>query len=46
MKLSLDILDWRALAPGIDSCEDWIQWVHRADIHKFSGEIAKSQHFP
>lgn len=46
MKFSLDILDWRALAPGIDSCEDWIQWVHRADIHKFSGEIAKSQHIP
>lgn len=46
MKFSLDIHDWRALAPGIHSCEHWIQWAQQPDSNTFSGDIAKSQHIP
>lgn len=46
MKFSLDILDWRALAAGIDSCENWIQWANQPDINMFSGEFPKTSHIP
>lgn len=46
MKFSLDILDWRAVAPGVDSCEHWIQWAQCSDINTFSGENPKSQQIP
>lgn len=46
MKFTLDMLDWRALAPGVNSCEHWIQWAHRPDAERFSGEIPKSTQIP
>ncbi|QLK62297.1 beta-ketoacyl synthase [Enterobacteriaceae bacterium Kacie_13] len=46
MKFSLDILDWRALAPGIDKCENWIQWANQPDINAFSGETPKISQIP
>ncbi len=46
MKFSLDILDWRALAAGIDSYENWIQWANQPDINMFSGEFPKTSHIP
>ncbi|CAM3837685.1 beta-ketoacyl synthase chain length factor [Rahnella bruchi] len=46
MKFTLDMLDWRALAPGVNSCEHWIQWASQPDADKFSGEILKSAQIP
>ncbi|UJD88151.1 beta-ketoacyl synthase chain length factor [Rahnella aquatilis] len=46
MKFSLDIVDWRAVALGVDSCEHWIQWARCSDINTFSGANPKSQQIP
>lgn len=46
MKFTLDMLDWQALAPGVNSCEHWIQWAMRPDADKFSGEIPKCAQIP
>lgn len=46
MKFSLDIIDWRALAPGIDSYEHWVQWAYQPDCNHFSGEIPKTTQIP
>ncbi|MCS3423076.1 beta-ketoacyl synthase chain length factor [Rahnella sp. Lac-M11] len=46
MKFSLDILDWQAVAPGINNCADWIQWAQCSGVDAFSGEIPKSAQIP
>lgn len=46
MKFSLDILEWRAVAPGINNCADWIQWAQCSGVDAFSGEIPKSGQIP
>lgn len=46
MKFSLDILDWRAIAPGVNNCADWIQWAQFSGVDAFSGEIPKSGQIP
>ncbi|MBF7981373.1 MULTISPECIES: beta-ketoacyl synthase chain length factor [Rahnella] len=46
MKFSLDILDWQAVAPGINNCADWIQWAQCSGVDAFSGEIPKSEQIP
>ncbi|MFU2316150.1 beta-ketoacyl synthase chain length factor [Rahnella sp. PCH160] len=46
MKFSLDILDWRAVAPGVNNCADWIQWAQCSGADAFSGEIPKSEQIP
>ncbi|MBF7996070.1 beta-ketoacyl synthase chain length factor [Rahnella laticis] len=46
MKFSLDILDWQAVAPGINNCADWIQWAQCSDVGALSGEIPKSEQIP
>jgi len=46
MKYSLDILDWRGLAPGIDSYEHWNQWANQSDFIKFTGDIPKTPQIP
>jgi len=46
MKFSLDILGWRAVAPGINNCADWIQWAQCSGVDVFSGEIPKSEQIP
>lgn len=46
MKYSLDILDWRAIAPGINDASQWVTWAARNSSLPVSDELVKSQGIP
>jgi len=46
MKYSLDILDWRAIAPGINDASQWVTWAAKNAALPVSDELAKSQRIP
>lgn len=46
MNYSLAVLDWHAIAPGLNTSEDWHQWALLPTEPVFTGDIAKSQRIP
>ncbi len=46
MKYSLDVVDWRALAPGINDASQWVTWAANNTSLPVSDELAKSQRIP
>jgi hypothetical protein len=46
MNYSLTVLDWYAIAPGMNHAEAWNAWASLPEFMGFSGEIEKSQRIP
>ncbi|WP_159566183.1 beta-ketoacyl synthase chain length factor [Budvicia diplopodorum] len=45
MTYSLNILGWHALAPGLSTSEQWVNWS-AGETQELSGDLAKSQLIP
>lgn len=46
MSFSIDIVDWCALAPGLDCKEQWLEWRHQAPLINSQATLPKCSQLP